>query len=216
MGWSNATVIVAMESMTPTRTPLWLATVPAALLLASCSGSASPEVVNSAVAPATQVAQASTQASTTTQASTATSSSAAAQNSAVPQQDLTAAGLAAIATAEAAGEGRAYAIDDQDEDGTWEVDVLMDSGATEYTISADGAQVVKTEPEDLDSDERAALANATVTLTQAITTAVEAGGQPLDDADFDDESGVWAWEVSLQTRDTDIVIDPNSGGVISS
>lgn len=150
--------------------------------------------------------------------------------------DVTASALTAILAAESADGGTAYSIDDQDSDGTWEIDALVEGASVEYEVSADGTVVrlddsATAESDDTDdaddtaeSDDtgeqamakRTALEGAAVSLTDAISTAVVEGGAPLDDAELDDESGTWAWEVSLEGRDKDVVVDLSTGGIVGS
>ena len=124
--------------------------------------------------------------------------------------DLTAAALAAIATAEAEAGGTAYEIDDQDDDGTWEIDVRVGDRSVEITVSADGATVVETDDDDdLDSDDRAALDAATITLTEAIEIAINEVGGVLDDAELETDDGQHAWEVTVDTDakdDVDVLV----------
>lgn len=117
--------------------------------------------------------------------------------------DLTAIALSAIETAEAETGGTAYEIDDQDEDGTWEVEVRVDDRSVEVTVSEDGTAVVSTEDDDLDEDDRAALDAATITLADAIQMGVAEVGGVLDDAELEDEDDGLPhhWEVSVDTED---------------
>ncbi|MCK0111512.1 PepSY domain-containing protein [Ornithinimicrobium sp. F0845] len=119
--------------------------------------------------------------------------------------DLTATGLAAIDTAEAETGGTAYEIDDLDDDGTWEVDVRVDDHSVEVKVSADGAEVLQTEQDDLDDDDRAALEAATITLQDAIELAVSEVGGVLDDAELEGEGNgnPHHWEVSVDTDERD-------------
>lgn len=122
-----------------------------------------------------------------------------------PGDDLTAIALVAIETAEAEAGGTAYEIDDQDEDGTWEVDVRVDDRSVEVTVSADGTEVTETEDDDLDDDDRAALDAATITLREAIELAVAEAGGVLDDAELEgeDDGEPHHWEVTVDTDDQD-------------
>lgn len=126
------------------------------------------------------------------------------QDSTAGAADLTATALLAVATAEQETGGTAYEIDDQDDDGTWEVDVALEGRSVEVTVSADGTTVVGTEDDDdLDEEDRAGLAAATITLQDAIRVAVEEVGGVLDDAELEEEDGQHYWEVSVDTTDGD-------------
>ncbi|WP_256839662.1 PepSY domain-containing protein [Ornithinimicrobium faecis] len=122
-----------------------------------------------------------------------------------PAGDLTAIALVAIGTAEAEAGGTAYEIDDQDDDGTWEVDVRVDDRSVEVTVSEDGTQVVETEDDDLDDEDRAALDASTITLAEAIELAVAEVGGVLDDAELEgeDDGQPHHWEVSVDTDEQD-------------
>lgn len=116
-------------------------------------------------------------------------------------QDTTEIALQAIDTAEEHAGGTAYEIDDQDEDGTWEVDVRVEDRSVEVTVDQDGVSVVGTEEDDLDDDDRAALDAATTSLQDAIGIAVDEVGGVLDDAELDDDNGTAYWKVELDGTD---------------
>lgn len=114
--------------------------------------------------------------------------------------DVTAQALQAIETAEGEAGGTAYGIDDQEDDGSWEVDVAVGDRSVEVTVGADGS-VTSTEDDDLDDDDRAGLDAATITLSEAIEQAVGEVGGHLDDAELDEDDGTHFWEVSLDGTD---------------
>ncbi|MFV0535605.1 MAG: PepSY domain-containing protein [Cumulibacter sp.] len=120
-----------------------------------------------------------------------------------PASGITKAGLTAIDKAEADTGGTAFEIDDQDDDGTWEVDVRTGDTAVEVSLSADGTQVLNTEDDDLDAEDKAALDAASITLSDAITLAIEHVGGDLDDAELDggDDGEGPHWEVSVDATD---------------
>ena len=115
--------------------------------------------------------------------------------------------LAAIATAEKAQGGTAYEVDDQDEDGTWEIDVAVKDKSVEVTVSADGSEVVSTDDEDdLDDDEREGLDSAKKGIGEAITTAMQEVDGTFDDAELEDEDEGHVWEVAVDTADGDVEV----------
>lgn len=117
-----------------------------------------------------------------------------------------AAALRAIATAESAANGTAYEIDDEDDDQTWEVDVMVGERSVEVKVSADGNTVVsQSDDDDDDADDRARLSRATVPLAQAIEIALREVPGTLDDVELDDEDGRDVWEVKIDTPDNDDV-----------
>ncbi|MFX0537969.1 PepSY domain-containing protein [Ornithinimicrobium sp. Y1847] len=133
--------------------------------------------------------------------------------------DLTQTALAAIATAEEETGGIAYEIDDQDDDGTWEVDVRVDDRSVEVTVSEDGTEVVGTEDDDLDDDDRAALDAAEITIQEAIQIAIDEVGGVLDDVELEEDDGRYYWEVSVDSTDrgmddVEVKIDVTTGEII--
>ncbi|GAA1135120.1 PepSY domain-containing protein [Ornithinicoccus hortensis] len=123
---------------------------------------------------------------------------------------------AVIAVAEGEAGGTAYEIDDQDDDGSWEVDVAVGDRSIEVTVSADG-QVVETEEDDLDEDDRDALAAATITIVDAAAAGLDEVDGTLDDIELDEEDGTFAWEVTIDTADDDdveVYVDVTTGEVI--
>lgn len=131
--------------------------------------------------------------------------------------DTTAAGLAAIATAEDEAGGEAMEIDDSDDDGTWEIEVRAGDRVVEVDVSADGAEVLGTEEDDLDDDDAAALDAAQVSLAEAVEAAVADAGGMLDDASLEDEDGAPRFEVSLDGseagEDVEVLVDAVTGEV---
>ncbi|MFI2105299.1 PepSY domain-containing protein [Isoptericola sp. NPDC019693] len=131
-------------------------------------------------------------------------------------QDRTTAGLKAIATAEKEAGGTAYAVDDPDRDNTWEVDVATGTTSVEVEVSADGTEVVRTQDDDLDADDRRALDAATVSITQAIERTVAESGGDLEDAELDEDDGRDHWSVTVLTdgTETDYRVGTQDGKVV--
>lgn len=139
---------------------------------------------------------------TTTEATTEAEST---EDSSTDGDEVTAAGLAAIATAESETGGVTFAIDRDDDGGDgWDVDVRTGDTMVEVEVSADGTSVVRTEDDDLDDDDRAALDVAEITLAEAIEIAVAETGGVLDDAEISDDDPVH-YEVTVDTADRDDV-----------
>lgn len=130
--------------------------------------------------------------------------------------DRTTAGLNAIATAERATGGTAYAIDDEDDDNSWEVDVATSNGTTEVDVDATGAHVLSTKDDDDRDDNRRLLDQVSVPLAAAITTAVTEVPGVLDEAELDDNRTL-TWEITVDTRDrseVEVAIDAATGSVL--
>lgn len=124
--------------------------------------------------------------------------------------------MAAIATAEKSLGGTAYEADDQDRDGTWEINIAVKDKGFEAKVSADGSEVVtKDDEESLDEDERAGLEAAEVTIVEAIETAMKEVDGTFDDAELEQKNGTHVWEVSIDTADgdVDVLVDVTSGKV---
>lgn len=115
--------------------------------------------------------------------------------------DVTAAGLAAIRTAEQRAGGTAYAIDDSGDDDGWEVEVAVGRRSVEVQVSRDGRQVRGTDQEDLDGDDRRALGRARTDLSRAITVTIDQHGGVLDEAGLDDDDDRYHWSVTLRNGD---------------
>lgn len=115
--------------------------------------------------------------------------------------DVTAAGLAAIRTAEQRAGGTAYAIDDSGDDEGWEVEVAVNRRSVEVQVSGDGRQVRGTDQEDLDGDDRRALDRARTDLSRAITVTIDQHGGVLDEAGLDDDDDRYHWSVNLRSGD---------------
>ena len=131
-------------------------------------------------------------------------------------EDLTAAALAAIATAEKEAGGTAYAIDDPDRDNTWEVDVAVSDRTVEVEVDIAGTKVVGTTEDDLDRDDRQALADAKVSISEAIERTMAQADGTFDDAELDEDDNRYRWSVSVERapRDSiDYLVDLQTGKV---
>lgn len=122
---------------------------------------------------------------------------------------------AIVAAAESAG-GVAYEIDDADGDGQWEVDVQVGNRSHEVTVAADGT-VLGTEESDMDAEDNNRLAQAQITLQQAIERALQEVPGNLDDVELDQENDLDVWEVTIDEPNNDgveVYIDASSGEVV--
>lgn len=122
---------------------------------------------------------------------------------------------AAIGLAESEAGGTAFEVDRED-DGTegWEVSVAVGDEEVDVDVDLAGTEVLGTDrDDDLDDDERAALAAATITLADAIRTALAEVDGVLDDVELDEEDGTGVWEVSVGD-DTEVYIDVATGDVL--
>ena len=199
----------------------------AALALAACGttsdngddGSASPEVDASsslASTPATDDASGSASSSASS-ASASSTAAAAGSGSATGQADEPA--YAVIdAVLEKHGDGIIVEVDANDDDTTWEVDVVVGEEVKELDVTADG-DITETDREsDLEDVQKAK--DAEVTAQQALDTAREGrDGVTLDEMDLDDDNGTLQWEVRFDREDgsdgPEVEIDATSGEVLT-
>lgn len=143
-----------------------------------------------------------------TDASTAgaTSPGGATSRSVADDEARNAAAVTAIATAEKAAGGKAYEIDDENDDQSWEVDVMVGDRSVEVKVSGDGRTVQgQTDDDDADDSDKARLARSKTTLVQGIEAALAEVPGALDDVDLDDENGVDVWKVTVDAADNDDV-----------
>jgi len=121
-----------------------------------------------------------------------------------------------VATAEDEAGGTAYEIDDQDRDGTWEVDVARDDGTSvEVDVAADGSKVVRSDSEEqMDSEDRRALDAAKITVLEALEAGMKEADGTFDDVELETEGGEHFWEVSLDGpsgKDIEVRVDVQTG-----
>ncbi|PMC40846.1 PepSY domain-containing protein [Micrococcus luteus] len=197
----------------------------AALALAACGttadngddGSVSPEVdASSAVASTPATDDAST---TSASASSSASSTAAAASSGSGTGQADDPAYAVIdAVLEKHGDGIIVEVDANDDDTTWEVDVVVGEEVKELDVTADG-DITETDREsDLEDVQKAK--DAEVTAQQALDTAREGrDGVTLDKMDLDDDNGTLQWEVEFDREDgsdgPEVEIDARSGEVLT-
>lgn len=197
----------------------------AALALAACGttadngddGSVSPEVdASSAVASTPATDDAST---TSASASSSASSTAAAASSGSGTGQADDPAYAVIdAVLEKHGDGIIVEVDANDDDTTWEVDVVVGEEVKELDVTADG-DITETDREsDLEDVQKAK--DAEITAQQALDTAREGrDGVTLDKMDLDDDNGTLQWEVEFDREDgsdgPEVEIDARSGEVLT-
>ncbi|MGM0696816.1 PepSY domain-containing protein [Micrococcus luteus] len=200
----------------------------AALALAACGttsdngddGSASPEVDASsslASTPATDDASGSATSSSASSASASSTAAAAGSGSATGQADETAYAVIDAVLERYAG-GIIVAVDADDDDTTWEVDVVVGEEVKELDVTADGA-ITETDRESDPEDVQKAK-DAEVTAQQALDTAREGrDGVTLDEMDLEDDNGTLQWEVEFDREDgadgPEVEIDATSGEVLT-
>lgn len=201
-----------------------------ALALAACGttadngddGSASPEPdASSAVAstPATDDASGSASSSASTESSASASSTAAAAGSGSATGPADEPAYAVLdAVLEKYADGIIVAVDADDDDRTWEVDVVVGEEVKELDVTADG-DITETDRESDPEDVQKAK-EAEVTAQQALDTAREGrDGVTLDEKDLDDDNGTLHWEVGFDREDgsdgPEVEIDATSGEVLT-
>ncbi|MGJ3509843.1 PepSY domain-containing protein [Enemella sp. A6] len=127
-------------------------------------------------------------------------------------------GFAAVELAESeTSNGKAISLD-WDDDGHWKVDVIEGKTEREFTINADGTEVIEVEDDDADSDDVERLSKASVSLTDAVRKAMGEVEGTLDTAELDEVDSNVAWEVEIDTPEGDdvsIYINAASGEVLN-
>lgn len=190
-----------------------------ALGVTACGQNARPAAPETGVAVPAPSAPASSAPASSAPAS-APASSAPAEDPAQPpaSDDRNAAALRAIATAEQSEGGTAYAIDDEDDDRSWEVDVMVGDRSVEVEVSWDGNSVIsRDDDDDDDDDERRALERAQVSLSEAIQAALAEVPGELDDAELDDDDDRDHWEVTIDEAsddDVEVYVSIEDGSII--
>ena len=167
--------------------------------------------------PATDDASGSATSSSASSASASSTAAAAGSGSATGQADEPA--YAVIdAVLEKYADGIIVAVDANDDDTTWEVDVVVGEGAKELDVTADG-DITETDRESDPEDVQKAK-EAEVTAQQALDTAREGrDGVTLDEMDLEDDNGTLQWEVGFDREDgsdgPEVEIDATSGEVLT-
>ena len=196
----------------------------AALALAACGttadngddGSVSPEVdASSAVASTPATDDASTTSASASSSASSTAAAASSGSGTGQADDLAYAVIDAVL--EKHGDGIIVEVDANDDDTTWEVDVVVGEEVKELDVTADG-DITETDREsDLEDVQKAK--DAEVTAQQALDTAREGrDGVTLDKMDLDDDNGTLQWEVEFDREDgsdgPEVEIDARSGEVL--
>lgn len=128
------------------------------------------------------------------------------------QADMTA-GFGALALAQSEVPGsRAIEIDLED-DGTWEVGVIVGDRKVEFDISADASRVIDRDEVAADTNDIRRLAQAQITIEEAIQTAMSAVDGQFDDAELDEKQGTIVWEIDL--GDVDVDVDAITGQIVT-
>ncbi|WP_238693546.1 PepSY domain-containing protein [Micrococcus sp. HSID17245] len=115
-------------------------------------------------------------------------------------------------------DGIIVAVDANDDDTTWEVDVVVGEEVKELDVTADG-DITETDRES-DSEDVQKAKEAEVTAKQALDTAREGrDGVTLDEMDLEDDNGTLQWEVGFDREDgsdgPEVEIDATSGEVLT-
>ncbi|WP_166795254.1 PepSY domain-containing protein [Micrococcus aloeverae] len=198
-----------------------------ALALAACGttsdngddGSASPGVdASSSVANTPTTDDGSGSASSSASSAPASSTAPAAGGGSATGQADEPAYAVIDAVLEKYGDGIIVAVDADDDDTTWEVDVVVGEEVKELDVTADGA-ITETDRESDPEDVQKAK-DAEVTAQQALDTAREGrDGVTLDEMDLDDDNGTLQWEVEFDREDgadgPEVEIDATSGEVLT-
>ena len=198
-----------------------------ALALAACGttsdngddGSASPGVdASSSVANTPTTDDGSGSASSSASSAPASSTAPAAGGGSATGQADEPAYAVIDAVLERHGDGIIVAVDADDDDTTWEVDVVVGEEVKELDVTADG-DITETD-RDSDPEDVQKAKEAEVTAQQALDTAREGrDGVTLDEMDLEDDNGTLQWEVGFDREDgsdgPEVEIDATSGEVLT-
>ena len=198
-----------------------------ALALAACGttsdngddGSASPGVdASSSVANTPPTDDGSGSASSSASSAPASSTAPAAGGGSATGQADEPAYAVIDAVLERHGDGIIVAVDADDDDTTWEVDVVVGEEVKELDVTADG-DITETD-RDSDPEDVQKAKEAEVTAQQALDTAREGrDGVTLDEMDLDDDNGALQWAVEFDREDgsdgPEVKIDARSGEVLT-
>ncbi len=185
----------------------------AVLAMAACGSDTEPDTPDATVSTTSSASSSEAEDSSTSESPSTSSSTSPSSDSA--GDDGLAAVAAAVDAAESKTGGTAYEVDDQDDDGSWEIDLAKGTKSIEVEVSADG-KVTEQERDDLDQDDRAALDSAQITITEAIEKALDEVEGTFDEAELEEEGGTYYWEVSVDTGgddDREVYVDVVTGKV---
>lgn len=158
-----------------------------AVAFTACSGSGS----GASSDPSAAGDMASSPASASTEASAGASAEASGGSASVSPEVQ--AVLSAVKSAEDHVDGKAYSIEKDNE--RWDIYVARDDRSVEVEIRDDGS-VGDTDEYGLEGRDRDALTKATVTLSDALTQALEKGGS-LDEAEIDVSGDNVRWQIEV-------------------
>lgn len=126
----------------------------------------------------------------------------------------------ALSTAAEELGGLAFAVDRSDDDGEelWEVSVAVGDEDVEVHVSLDGNAVVhEGEREPLEDEDRQRLEAASISASEAATTAATEVGAAVEEVDLNEHLGTVVWDVELLTTDgatTEVRVDATTGEVL--
>lgn len=130
-----------------------------------------------------------------------------------------------IAQQQTSGDVISAGFDDNDASagGKYEITLISDNTEYEIDIDADSGDVLNSKQETLDGDDAAdysALQQATVSMSEAMQTAVQSvgGNATAFEAEFDVDNGQAAYEIDVASDNQrhKVVIDSSTGDVIST
>lgn len=166
----------------------------AALALAACSDAA--DTASDSAGSATSAAG-SAVSSATSEASEASSSSAAsATSSAVREGELDPVFAAITAVETEYADGIITAVDRDDKDESYDVDVVLGDEVLDLVVAADGT--ITEEERENDGEDVAEAQRATVSITDAIEDALNRHPEGVvDEVSLDEEDGLLNWDIDL-------------------
>jgi len=181
--------------------------------MSGCSGSEPEDTTGAETttveSPTTAPAETSPPETTTTEEATAPAETTAAEALSAHNESA----LAAITTAEASAGGTAFDVERRQSQ--WEVYVVVGDTVHEVQVSGDGQQVVRSETDPIEAQDRSRWSAVQVPIADAIRTALAATAGELEEADVDERSGRTAWDVQInQPPRVDVYVDAVTGEVM--
>ena len=125
---------------------------------------------------------------------------------------------AALLTALAAVRGGdALVLDFRNGTQAWRVDVIGADTDYRVLVSSDGSKVLEQHSRAAEPEDRSQLAQAKITMAEAITTAQEQGNGQISEVALDEENGTIVWKVEVTSTDgrrSEVLVDAASGETI--
>lgn len=124
--------------------------------------------------------------------------------------------VAAIKLAETQANGRAFELDSEDLS-RWEINVASNEREIEVRANRAGTEVTRTRDDGpIDATDRDQLADATVPMVDAVSTAGESAQGTVSSAELTTHQNALVWSVEFDSgsKDTEVFVDAATGKVL--